>query len=355
MEKTSLKPGCKTGKATAQNKVKGDKHRISAPIIPTLKFPWETNINYTPWLLVRDALGDIGARPLPSGSVFWESPDVWVESANGAINQPVVGQPNTVFARVTNLGWQYATGVIVKFWWADPSLAITETTANLIGIGWTDIPSGWSVVVQCPKPWVPIVENGGHECLVAEAYIPVYDPLTAPMNPMDDRHVGQKNEQLVMLGKGQSFTTKIKAINAIGFRQALTFEVQSLQSAAIPPLLAVRTKLLPAKLRSPSSVLPLSLRVNDASGVYTGPSTLFASRLLSLAKQEVAGTAVYTQAPVQITHTTQFEPWESRMIEISGQIPSSAEVGQIYVFRVVQRFGQMITGGYTVNVVVVEQ
>jgi hypothetical protein len=342
-----------TPEVAAQNGAKGGKERLSPPILPGLQFPSSTRTNYTTWLLVRDAVGDSGVRPLAGGTVFWESPDVWVESTSG-INRPVAGQPNQVFARVTNLGWQYATGVTVKFWWADPSLAITETTANLIGIGWADIPSGWSVAVQCPKPWVPIVENEGHECLIAEAFIPHFDALTAPMDPVDDRHVGQRNERLVMLGAGESFITRIKAINVTGLPQALTFEVQPLRLASIPPLLAARARLLPANLQPPSSVLPLTLNVSDAPAVFTQPSTLFAGRQLSLDQQGVAGTAVDTAVPVQITQTAQFEPWESRIIEVTGQIPSSAQVGQSYAFRIVQRIGRMITGGYTVNVVVVK-
>src|SRR5581483_740840 len=36
--------------------------------------------HYTPWLVIRYDAGDYGGRPLPAGTVFWESPDVWVTS-----------------------------------------------------------------------------------------------------------------------------------------------------------------------------------------------------------------------------------------------------------------------------------
>ena len=318
------------------------------------------DMHYTPWLLVRSDAGDTGARPLPSGSVFWESPDIWTESALG-INQPAVGQPNQVFARVTNLGWQCAMGVTVKFWWADPSAAITETTAHLIGVGSADIPSGWSVVVECPTPWVPILKNGGHECLIAEAYIgetpniPFSDPLTAPMDPVSDRHVGQKNEQLITLSPGQSFTAPIGVLNVFSIPLPLTIEVRPLHLTTIHPLLRARVGLVRAELQPPSSELSLSLRLSDAPGVVTRPSTLFAGRLLSMAQQEFAGKSVDAVAPTQVTHTEQFEPWESRTIKVTGQIPPGAIPGQTYGFRVIQRFGRMIAGGYTVNVVVVER
>jgi hypothetical protein len=340
------------GKCGTDSPGKGKRPHFTAPPIPPLQFPRETKTHYTPWLFIRYAAGDEGARPLPGGTVFWESPDVWVQSSLG-INQPVVGEGNQVFARVTNFGLQYATGVMVKFWWADPSLAITETTANLIGIGWADIPSGWSVAVPCPTPWFPVEENGGHECLIAEAYIPVYDPLTAPMDPVDDRHVGQKNEQLVTLRKGQSFKISLHAANVFGLGQSLTFEVQAVRLGTIPPSLAARRQLTVALL-PPTTVLPLSLQLSTAAPVFTGPSTVFAGRLLALAQQEVAGTAVECAASAQISHTAQFAPWETRALEIAGQVPSSAQAGQTYVFRVVQRVGSLITGGYTINVVVVD-
>lgn len=77
------------------------------------------------------------------------------------------------------------------------------------GYGWNGwhpktgtVPSLSSVVVQCPDPLFPIVENNGHECVFAEAYIPAFDDLNAPLDPADDRHVGQRNEQLVLAPKG---------------------------------------------------------------------------------------------------------------------------------------------------------
>jgi hypothetical protein len=309
---------------------------------------------YSPWLLIRDAAGDVGARPLPTGTVFWESPDVWVESSLG-INQPVVGEPNQVFARVTNLGRQYATGVEVTFWWANPSLAITEMSAVEIGFGHADIPSGWSVVVQCNEPWVPVEENGGHECLIAEAFIRKFDPLTAPFDPVEDRHVGQKNEQLVTLGAGQQFRINVSAANVFDLAQTLTFEVQPLRMTTLHPLVATRALPHRAGLLAPTSALPLSLQFSGAPPVFVGPSALFASRLLSMARQQASGSLVCSSAPVQITHTVNFQPWETRIVEVFGQVPPNAEVGQTYAFRIVQRLGPMITGGYTVNVVVIDR
>lgn len=330
-----------------------DKFRID---IPPFRFPGDDGgkTHYTPWLVVRFASGDEGARPLAGGTVFWESPDVWVEGSLG-INQPVPGEPSNVFARVSNFGQEDATGVLVKFWWADPSLAITEASAHLIGIGSVAVvPSLGTVTVPCPTPWTPVVENGGHECLLAEAEIPGLDPLSAPMDPVDDRHVGQKNEQLVLVPKGKPFSIQVRAANVIGLAQTLNFEVHAPPIRQIPPLLAARRIAVRAPLVPATTALTLSMKVADQPSFSTQPSPVFTRRLLSMTVRQAAGTAERRTAPPLIAQSLSLQPWETRMVDISGQVPSGAQPGQTFVFRVTQRVGQMVTGGYTVYVVVAD-
>jgi hypothetical protein len=278
-----------------------------------------------------------------------------VVSSHG-VNQPLPGEANTVYARVTNLGRQDATGVRVRFWWADPSLAITEVNAHEIGIASADIPAGCSVVVECPVPWVPVVENAGHECLLAEAFIPQFDPLTAPLDPVDDRQVGQKNEQLVLAGPNQAFSAKLHAVNITGILQPMTLEVQALRTRTVPALLARRAAAFgQAKIVPPTMALPLKMNVQEGSDSFAGASAFYARRLLSMTQQEIAGKARYCAVPAQITRTANFEPWQARTVEISGKVPPDARIGQSYAFRVIQRAGLMVTGGYTVHVLVVER
>src|SRR5438128_2211685 len=96
------------------------KPKVPVIELPRIYLPHETSVRYTPWLVVRYANGDDGSRPLAAGSISWESPDVWVKSRLG-INQPIPGEDNTLFARVSNLGLQDATGVNVRLWVAFPS------------------------------------------------------------------------------------------------------------------------------------------------------------------------------------------------------------------------------------------
>jgi hypothetical protein len=151
---------------------------------------------YSPWLVVRYAPGDIGDRPLTSGAVFWESPDVWVVSSLG-INQPVPGEANQVYARVTNYGLQQANGVVVKFWWVNPSLAISEADAHPIGIAFVNIASLRTAVVPCPVPWVPIEQNGGHRA-------PGRALCQHPRAPATDQGRGKRDRRRVPGGSGCS-------------------------------------------------------------------------------------------------------------------------------------------------------
>jgi hypothetical protein len=341
----------------AADQARGGDQRYFRPKLPEFRpLRDDGKTHYTTWLVVGYQAGDDGTRPLQGGTVFWESPNVWVVSSAG-INQPVPGEANTVFARVANLGLQDATGVYVRFWWADPSLAITEANAHQINpqnLPAVTVPSLSSVVVQCPDPWIPIVENNGHECLFAEAYIPGFDDLNAPLDPVDDRHVGQKNEQLIFVAKGHIFTTVLQAINVTGFSQSLTFEVRRLQTQTLPQLVAARGKTLPHRVVPSSAALPLAVRVQEGPRFVAGPSALFVRRLLSTTLQEIDGTARDCFEPAHLTQSAAFAPWEMRNVEISGQVPFDARPGDTFTFRIVQRVGRIVAGGYTVIVIVAE-
>jgi hypothetical protein len=303
---------------------------------------------YSPWLVVRYAPGDIGDRPLAPGAVFWESPDVWVVSSLG-IDQPVPGEANQVYARVTNYGLQQANGVVVKFWWVNPSLAISEADANLIGIAFANIASLRSAVVACPDPWVPIEENGGHECLLAEAYVPGLDPLTTPMDPVADRHVGQKNEQLVSVGAGQMFHVGLTLANPSPLAQTATVEVHPVVADTLPGLIARRFA-ESRQLRPPTSVR-LSVAIDEPPGqrLFLPPSRLFARRLLDAALPGATGGLCQ---PPQVARTVDLAAWESTAAELRALVPATALEGDTFMLRVIERLGNSVIGGYTVTVVV---
>jgi hypothetical protein len=183
---------------------------------------------YLPYLFLRAASGDRGARPY--SGVFWESPDIFVAAQQDASNAPLfppsgagvatASAPNTLYAHVWNLGKAPAYRVRVEFYWFNPTLGITRSDAHLIGAAWLDLANRFTVypdwqertgpdgntyvtrgchaIVRCPQTWVASFENGGHECLVVRAYEPMMDSV--PLDQFDttlDRHVAQRNIAVV--------------------------------------------------------------------------------------------------------------------------------------------------------------
>jgi hypothetical protein len=182
---------------------------------------------FLPYLLIRAAGGDRGARPY--SGVFWESPDIFVLPRTDASAAPLMpvdaggvaeaNRPNTLYAHVWNLGKAPAYRVRVEFYWFNPSLGFSRSAANLVGATyvdlanrfthldhWTEIQApyghwlsrGCHAIVRCPTTWVPTYENGGHECLVVRAFEPLLDGLSPDQfSPAADRHVGQRNIAVV--------------------------------------------------------------------------------------------------------------------------------------------------------------
>jgi len=147
---------------------------------------------YSTWLVIPAALIDYGTRPLTTGMIYWASPFIGVTSPDPS-GMPQAGAPNSVYARVFNLGAATSAPTSVSFYWADPSVGLGAADAHLIGQTMVEVPSKSSAVVTCPIPWVPAYYNNGHECLFVTADNPIFDPVQAPFQPWADRHVGQRN------------------------------------------------------------------------------------------------------------------------------------------------------------------
>jgi len=144
------------------------------------------------FLLVRANLVDVGVRPVYP---FWESPDI-VPSPTDAWGRVAAGTNVSVSVIVENLGKATATGVRATFWWANPSVAITPGTVNLIGTSPSAaIGPSSSQLLTSTTPWVPVIVNGGHECLIVEIDSDQESPTS--FLPEDDRRMGQRNETVL--------------------------------------------------------------------------------------------------------------------------------------------------------------
>lgn len=173
----------------------------------------------TPWLLLRYNLTDRGFRPIPPPEPFWISPDISVQT-NDPLGRPIAGQVNYVHARIHNLGAFAAAPVKVDFFWADPSLGlgaahmhkIKEPADPLEGSVYLEIPSLHAVDVRSPV-WVPLMLNNGHECLIVHCSNWAADPIRHPFQPVKDRHVGQRNMQVIPAPPGGLIQFSLKLNN----------------------------------------------------------------------------------------------------------------------------------------------
>jgi len=134
------------------------------------------------------------------GTPHWYlSPDIWVvpgSDPSGSPGSPIAGQAAYLWARVANTGSTDANGVRVDFYWANPALQVTRSNATLVGSAYADVPAGGTQDALCLVPWIPMIVNGGHECLVAVANhpgSPLPNPLPDAFDPPTYPQVAQKN------------------------------------------------------------------------------------------------------------------------------------------------------------------
>lgn len=142
---------------------------------------------------------------IDDGNPWWYlSPDIWVvpgTDPNGPPGVPAAGQASYVWARVHNRGTDPVNSATVLYWWADPSTTISPNTAHLIGTSYVSLGAGQTAEVLCLTAWTPAWVNGGHECLIAQAFAS-QDPLSphtpdTPFDPPNDRHTAQRNLTLL--------------------------------------------------------------------------------------------------------------------------------------------------------------
>ncbi|CDG81697.1 hypothetical protein [Janthinobacterium agaricidamnosum] len=154
---------------------------------------------------------------------WWDSPDIWVvpgSDPNGAPGAPIAGTTNYLWARVANSGNSQANGVRIDFYWADPSAQIAVGNATQIGSAFADLAPGETQEVLCLVPWLPVIVNNGHECLLAVAHgandiNPIPDPLPNGyvFDPTAHEQIAQHNVDIVLAARFARLLTL--AVNAL--------------------------------------------------------------------------------------------------------------------------------------------
>jgi len=160
------------------------------------------------------------------GNPWWLSTDIWTVSGDdpeAPPGAPIVGIPAYLWASVRNNGNTAVASATVRFYWANPSVGFDRNTANFIGSAFVSLDPGQAQDVLCLTPWVPAFVNGGHECVLAEAFHSS-DPLPASpaFNVPVDRHVAQRNLSVVMALK--QFSARFEIHNSS--RKPRTFRLR---------------------------------------------------------------------------------------------------------------------------------
>ena len=152
-----------------------------------------------PELVCRDHEADTGAVPSnPGGEPVWDSPDIWVRNnADGVATHqnPRLGQSNSIYVRVRNIGTAPLENVVVHVYDAvgATSLRWPDDWAPEIGRATiARILPGASAVVAVP--WVPTM--AGHTCFLARIEA-VTDPIRFDGWVPFDNNICQKNVQVM--------------------------------------------------------------------------------------------------------------------------------------------------------------
>lgn len=351
--------------------------------------------HWSPWLLIRYTGIDLGARPIPSGDVFWESPDVWVESSD-PMGNPVAGEENFVHARVFNLGAADAAPVKVDFYWANPALGLGPGNMNLIGTEWVEVFSLTATDVRCRKPWIPLMLNDGHECLVVNCSNHVLDPILHPFAPTLDRHVGQRNVHVVTAPAGKTLRFSLQVnnlfplvaaaqisarvehvpLNIVGqgnvreglaralmhgnpqtntkgelthrFRRGTPEHRTALRVARNAPSSAAQETAVQADWLSPQasmSVVSVSSQFEDKSSIQVGNDARIFTEML-LARDTLTSQAISLSGLV--LEQFQFKPFEQRTVILTLAAAATAHIGDYVVLRLSQTIQGILVGGYSI-------
>jgi hypothetical protein len=161
------------------------------------------------FLFIRATGTDTGARPLPGGTIFWNSPDIELFSPAGLViptNQLETNNKYCITVLVHNEGDMACNSCIVELFICNPSIGFDRPHATLIGIQNVSVQGHNTVVARFD--FTPGLENLGHQCLFARAYS--YASADMPdsaeqFNTTTDRHIGQQNLSVINDGTTYEF------------------------------------------------------------------------------------------------------------------------------------------------------
>ncbi|MFN8499254.1 MAG: vWA domain-containing protein [Anaerolineae bacterium] len=175
-----------------------------------------------PQVMCKDYPSDSGRVPSnPNGEAWWDSPDIWVRNGPDGVEihqNPIAGQPNTVYVRVRNIGDAGVNDIRVHLYDAPGASNIRWPDDWVPEIGSATIPLlavGQNGIVAIP--WTPT--NEGHYCFLARIEAPT-DPITADGWVPFDNNLCQKNTQIIGGGASSGAVSVGNANHGSGYGSA---------------------------------------------------------------------------------------------------------------------------------------
>jgi uncharacterized repeat protein (TIGR01451 family) len=149
-------------------------------------------------VMLRDNGGDSGA--VPSSPPWWASPDVWVRNTGDGIEEhqdPLEGQENTVYVRVSNRGNMTAEDVAVVVYYGAPGLALVwpDDWIEIVSATIATLDPGSSHIAALP--WTP--PSAGPANLLVQVAAQD-DPVTSVGDVPGDNNIAQLNVDIIRLG-----------------------------------------------------------------------------------------------------------------------------------------------------------
>lgn len=162
------------------------------------------------------------------------------------------------------------------------------------------------------------------------------------------------NDPASLLLQTPAVTAELQELCTIPFGCAYSLLFSLLVVPVWPLLTTIQAFMadLATAVASPTSQLSLKVTVVRESAGYVPPSAFFPRRLPSFTEAVLSGADAGSTPFAWISQAHQLDAWESRKVEVSGTVPAGAPSGQTFMFRVLQRAGAVVIGGYSVGVVI---
>jgi hypothetical protein len=160
----------------------------------------------TPYLVIPCVPGDPGSRPIPVAQALFS------EAIQATIANPLAPQGWNQFeiqlsCVVANLGAVASPAAMIEFYtgaaigvWNPAHTILTpaqvQAAVQLVGGASLIAPPGSTTTVNCPAYWVPGSAQAAQQGVLVQVRDLFTDPLTAPFDAVNDRHVA-RNDQVM--------------------------------------------------------------------------------------------------------------------------------------------------------------